>query len=219
MTAKKIRDRYSTVIWDWNGTLLNDTRLCVKIVNGILPAHNTLQLDEQAYKEVFGFPIVDYYKRIGIDFNIESFESLTQKFISNYDKDIKNYQLHDKAIDVLMTNKKNGIDQFILTAGHKESVSKLLEHFVIKDFFIEIEGLDNHRAESKVERGKKLIEKNLINKEETVLVGDTIHDFEVANELGVDCILISNGHQSKERLIKETFKKVVVLDNIMDLLI
>ena len=109
-------------------------------------------------------------------------------------------------------------EQFILTAAHKESVLGLLDHYFIKDYFKEIEGLDNHRAESKVVRGKHLIENNCIAKKETVLIGDTIHDFEVANAIGVDCILIANGHQSKNRLVEKTDNQIKVLDFIGELI-
>ena len=37
---------------------------------------------------------------------------------------------------------------------------------------------------------------------EAVFIGDTRHDAEVAGEIGVDCILIPNGHHTVERLRK-----------------
>lgn len=209
---------YNTIIWDWNGTLLNDVWLCVEIVNKLLVNHNNLQLDEDSYRAVFGFPIIDYYKRIGIDLKKESFEILTPKFISSYEASVKKCQLHEGVMKVLNTFKENGTNQFILTAAYKESVLQLLKHYSIEDYFIEIEGLDNYRAESKVDRGKQLISANNINKETTVLIGDTIHDFEVAQEIEVDCILIANGHQSRKRLKDSTQGKVKILDKIGELI-
>jgi phosphoglycolate phosphatase len=47
------------------------------------------------------------------------------------------------------------------------------------------------------------------------MIGDTVHDFEVASEMGVKCILIADGHQSEERLLKTN---VPVLKNIGQLL-
>ena len=41
-----------------------------------------------------------------------------------------------------------------------------------------------------------------IKNNEIVLVGDTIHDSEVAEEMGVDCILVDHGHVNTQRLIK-----------------
>ena len=218
MSIKNKLNSYSTIIWDWNGTILNDVALCVDIVNKLLLNHNDQRLNKAKYKEVFGFPIINYYQKLGIDLNKESFEILTDKFISNYNSNVQQCNLHDKATDVLNKFKQNKLNQFILTAAHKENVIKLLDHYSLKDFFTEIEGLDNYRAESKVDRGRQLIIKNQINTKEAVLIGDTIHDFEVANDIGVDCILIANGHQSKKRLRNKTMDDVLILDKIEQLI-
>ena len=213
----RITERYQNIIWDWNGTLLNDSRLCVEIVSNMLRDHSDFELNLDTYRNVFGFPIEDYYKKIGMDFQKESFEELTVKFISNYDKMIKDCNLHDETKQTLQSFQKAEVNQFILTAAHKESVLELLDHFSIDHHFTEVEGLDNHRGESKVDRGIHLVEKNEIKRETTVLIGDTDHDYEVAQEMGIDCILIANGHQSKSRLEQKTKGRIQVLDNMGEL--
>jgi len=213
-----IKSKYKTIIWDWNGTLLNDVEACVNITNKLLLNHNDLQLTKSSYKDVFGFPITAYYDRIGMDFDIESFEILTHKFISNYNTDILKCHLHKNVEFVLNRFRELGIAQYILTAAHKNSVLKLLDHFNLRNYFIEIEGLDNFRAESKIDRGIALLKDNNIDNKTAVLIGDTIHDFEVAEAIGVNCILIANGHQSKERLISKVSKETKVLDEIEFLL-
>lgn len=218
MIGKRNINDYSTIIWDWNGTLLNDVWLCIEIVNRFLTEHQQELLNENSYKEVFGFPIVDYYKKIGIDLQKESFDLLTEKFISSYESRVKTCLLHERALEVLNAFKHSKSNQFMLTAAHKESVLHLLEHYSIRDYFTAIEGLDNHRADSKVDRGIQLIKKHQMNKNETVLIGDTLHDFEVAKAMGVDCILIANGHQSQQRLTSQTQNNINVLQKIEELL-
>lgn len=217
MAGHKITDQYRTIIWDWNGTLLNDLSLCVDIANSILTNHDIGMLDEHRYKEVFGFPITSYYERLGVDLEKESFEELTRQFISRYMSGVKNCPLHENVVETLHGFQSAQTNQFILTAAHKDSVLELLGHYEIKNYFKAIEGLDNHRAESKVVRGNHLIENNRIAKNEAVMIGDTIHDFEVANAIGVDCILIANGHQSKRRLVEKTGAEVRVLNHIGEL--
>ena len=43
---------------------------------------------------------------------------------------------------------------------------------------------------------KKIVKELNLDLSKTLMIGDTIHDFEVANELGVQCLLVANGHQS-----------------------
>ncbi len=58
------------IVWDWNGTLLNDVDLCFSCINRLLVSHDLKPLDTLSqYREVFTFPIEDYYKRVGFDFD------------------------------------------------------------------------------------------------------------------------------------------------------
>ena len=210
-------NKYESIIWDWNGTLLDDILVCVEIVNKLLLNHNDRQLDKEAYQAVFGFPISEYYQKIGIDLQKESFDELTVKFIGDYDEKVKHCQLHENVIHTLAQFTQQNLNQYILTAAHQESVLPLLDRFSIRNHFQFVAGLDNYRAESKVQRGFDLLEREQVNKQQTVLVGDTIHDYEVARSLGVQCVLIANGHQSKERLQKWTKNKIPVINEINEL--
>ena len=60
----------SLVLWDWNGTLLDDVALCVDALNRLLRIyHYPQQYSLAQYREIFGFPIEDYYIRAGFDFS------------------------------------------------------------------------------------------------------------------------------------------------------
>jgi phosphoglycolate phosphatase len=90
--------------------------------------------------------------------------------------------------------------QFVLSAMHQNMLEKTLKHNGIFHFFEGVAGLGDHFAVSKVDRGLQLISQFKIEKENAFIIGDTIHDFEVAQELGIRCILVADGHQSEERL-------------------
>ncbi|MDD3146293.1 MAG: HAD hydrolase-like protein, partial [Candidatus Riflebacteria bacterium] len=53
---------------------------------------------------------------------------------------------------------------------------------------------------SKIELGQHLIAETGCKKETAVMIGDTVHDFEAASAMGIPCILIAAGHNSKKRL-------------------
>lgn len=58
------------VLWDWNGTLLNDLQLSIQALNRLLAENGyPQQFDTRAYRKIFGFPIQDYYRRAGFDFS------------------------------------------------------------------------------------------------------------------------------------------------------
>jgi len=209
---------YKNIIWDWNGTLLNDIDLCLGIANKMLANHQPTPLALASYRNAFGFPITAYYKKIGIDLKKESFETLTEKFLTNYNQGVQNCNLHENVLDILKQFQQQQKDQYILTAAHLDLVQPLLDRFDMNQYFKVVEGVDNFRAEGKVNRGARLMQNHQIEKDKTVLIGDTYHDFEVASAMNIDCILVANGHQSRERLIEFTKGEILVVDILKELL-
>ena len=61
-------------------------------------------------------------------------------------------------------------------------------------------GLDDHYAAGKIAVGRQLLQQLKVDPAQTVLIGDTLHDYEVAEALGVACVLVSHGHYAKQRL-------------------
>lgn len=189
-----------TIIWDWNGTLLNDLDFCIATINSLLGKRNLPLLDRDSYQENFTFPVKDYYAAIGFDFSKEEFEIPAREFIDKYDAGVKTCKLHENAIDVLSHFKRKNTRQFVLSAMQQNMLEQTLKHNSIFDYFEGVYGLDNHYAVSKIERGKQLLSQYTIDKNTTWIIGDTNHDFEVAKSLGIKCILIADGHQSGKRL-------------------
>ena len=77
---------YKHIIWDWNGTLLNDAWLFVDIMNDVLINRNMNTITVEKYREIFSFPVKDYYKKLGFDLNKESFHKSGMEFIKAYKK-------------------------------------------------------------------------------------------------------------------------------------
>jgi phosphoglycolate phosphatase len=203
------------IIWDWNGTLLNDIELCVQTINEMLQRRNLQKLTVDEYREVFSFPVRDYYKKIGFNFNDEPFEIPALEFIEEYNCRVKGCKLHENSVSVLNYIQSVGIPQFILSAMKQDALDQCLEQQNISHYFEHVSGLDNHYAASKIENGQQLISELNLNASELILIGDTVHDFEVARELGCQCVLIANGHQSKH-ILEST--GVLVIDELSQLL-
>jgi phosphoglycolate phosphatase len=204
----------SAIIWDWNGTLLSDLGLCVSSINFLLEKRKLPSLNPKKYREVFSFPVRDYYETIGFDFSSEDFEVPAMEFISLYESQVENCTLQPGALDVLRYFEEKGLKQFVLSAMHQEMLERTLKHNGILRFFEGVAGLGDHYAFSKVQRGQQLITQFKIEKKNALIIGDTVHDYEVAQELGIRCILVADGHQSEERLKKTG---AFVLNNLFEI--
>jgi len=203
------------VIFDFNGTLLNDVDLSIDLLNQFLIEQNKPIVDEKKYKDIFGFPIRDYYIRSGIDLEKHDFDELAQVYIDRYTKQSLNCKLYNNVIYTLKELQKKDIKLVVLSATEYNMLCKQLEYYNIYEYFDNILGTTNYRGETKDSIGHNYIISNNINPKDVVVVGDTLHDFEVAQRIGCDSILLSCGHQSREKLES---CNTVVIDDIMDVI-
>jgi len=210
----KQNKEYKYIIWDWNGTIFNDTAFCVKIMNEILTKHELPLLTVDSYKQVFDFPVKDYYQKLGFDFEKEPFEIVGSEFITKYNDNHFTCNLHEGIADLLIELNNKEYKQFVLSAREKIKLAEDLKQYSIYNLFIDIAGLNDHYANGKVGIGKKMMEAHKIESKNSLLIGDTLHDAEVAAELNIDCLLIANGHQTYEKLKQA---KVPVLHSATDL--
>jgi len=194
--------KYKHIIWDWNGTLFNDSDLSLGILNRMLSKRNLPILTLEQYRNVFTFPIEEYYRIAGFDFTKEPFAIVGREWIDEYEKLKYEGSLHEGTVEVLNKISSYGIGQSILSAYSQKTLEDIIEYYGLTKYFEHIYGLDNIYASSKVQLGKELMIKLGSGIGDTLMIGDTEHDYNVAMEIGADCVLIANGHQSEEKLSK-----------------
>ena len=205
------------VIWDWNGTLVDDVHLCVTVINQILERRSLPQMSVEDYRNTFDFPVVDYYRRIGFSFEQESFETLSAEFIDGYIKERRNLHMHIGAKEALEYFRKRGLPQCMLSATQLSALKQTLDEHRIGHYFKTVLGLDHHYADGKVHLGLQWLKDNHIPKDKVLFIGDTLHDLEVADEMGIRCLLVSAGHHAHDRLRTSQAKVVNNLNEAINL--
>ena len=191
--------KYTHCIWDFNGTIFDDVAAGIDAVNTLLRERGIATLDsKEQYQEVFDFPIIDYYRRIGFDFEKEPYEIVAPLWVELYLENSKQAKLFEDVIPTLDFFDEQGIKQSVLSASELNMLSRQLRELGIYGRFEEIMGIDNIYAESKLALAKRWREGHTQAK--VMFIGDTTHDYETARVLGADCYLISAGHHPEYKL-------------------
>ena len=55
-------EQYKHILWDWNGTLLDDSWLCVEVLNDLLKEQGKDPISLKTYRNHFNFPVIHFYK-------------------------------------------------------------------------------------------------------------------------------------------------------------
>lgn len=207
-------DRVDALIWDWNGTLLDDVKVNMKVINEMLSRRGLKSLDLVEYKQLFCFPVKRFHVQIGFDFEKESIEDISTEYMNLYKKYERETELHADVSFVLDAINSRGVDQYILSAAGQDDLLAMLDYFHLSGKFKGVYGSDDICANGKIGIGQKLIKENSLNPLNVLLVGDTLHDVEVAKSLGVKCVCYSEGHNCIDILSE----KSAVITGLRDVL-
>ncbi|MDR1002511.1 MAG: HAD hydrolase-like protein [Oscillospiraceae bacterium] len=187
--------KYSHIIWDFNGTLLDDMEAGIKSENVLLQRRNMPLIEsEEQYRAAFCFPVIDFYKKLGYDFSRESYSELACEWTEQYIKFSADAKLFPYVPTILGMIQQTGARQIILSASEQTLLRGQVEKLGILEYFDTVLGLDNNHALDKTAIAKQWVAEEKPQK--MLLIGDTSHDMEVAESIGADCLLIANGHQS-----------------------
>lgn len=202
--------QYTHIIWDFNGTLYDDVETCIKSANRLLEAHGLRRFSSvEEYRTIFGFPIIDYYRRMGFDFEKTPYGELAVEWVDYYMEESRDALLYRDALPVLKALQKTGAKQVILSATEREMLTAQLQALGVYALFDEVLGQDNIHAFGKQEIG--LAWRREHPDAVPLFIGDTEHDAEVASAMGADCILLACGHRPKPALMQ--CKCLAVLDD------
>ena len=211
--------KYTYIVWDFNGTIMDDVEIGIDSVNVLLEKRGLKTLkSREEYQRIFGFPIIDYYKRLGFDFDKEPYEDIAVEWVDEYTSREKNTKTVDGVKELLEFFKNKGKKQTIISACEQEMLNRNTKMLGVFDYFDEVCGINNIYASSKEAIAVAWRERNPTEK--VLFIGDTDHDCDVAKAMGADCVLVAQGHQSYETLLQYSdYAKVVRnMSEILDII-
>jgi len=188
------------IVWDWNGTLLNDAEASCKAAADLFEKRNLGSFTIDMYREKIVYPVINVYIEAGMDFSKETYQDVCDEYMENYLNNSHMISLHEDAVAALELFRDKGLKQHIVSASDIGVLVRQLQSYGLIPYFANVLGQDNNRGESKTRLAEKLVELVECQPHEMLFIGDTIHDYEVAKETGMRCCLVSNGHCSENRL-------------------
>ncbi len=191
---------YHHIIWDWNGTLLNDVQACVDAINILLKDRSLPTLTREQYLDIFDFPVRNYYIKLGFDFSKQDWNQVAVDYHKAYVITSAASPLRHGTQAALAQFQAKGVGMSILSACELKILKRMVAERQILPYFKHIYGLDDLYASSKIDLGHALFNNSGLQKKGALLIGDTTHDFEVAQAMGIPCLLMANGHQADSKL-------------------
>jgi len=187
------------LVWDWNGTLLNDLNLVVTSTNAAFASVNGPVVTAHEHRVQFCRPVADYYARVlGRAVEAEEFARLDKVFHDAYRAGLTTCAL---AADATTAMQAWAGTQSLLSMWFHDELVPVVETHGLTGLFARVDGL---RSSVGGDRKAEYLVRHLaelgIDGRSAVLIGDSIDDAEAAASVGAHCVLYTGGFTDPDRL-------------------
>lgn len=189
------------ILWDWNGTLLDDTQAALDTLNIMLARRGAKPIALEFFRDHFAFPCRPFYDAIGMHVEDDEWDALAKEYHDIYAEQPK--ALNAETIAALERVKAAGAKQSIISALRQDLLGEVTERMGVAKYMECVYGVDNLDGASKLDRALELmghIAPEVGEQPDVVLIGDALHDKEVADALKVRCVLCGQGSHAAWRL-------------------
>jgi phosphoglycolate phosphatase len=166
------------------------------------------------FRDNFCHPVLHFYQLYCPNFTVADLNNIANKYMSIYLEKSKDCFLHEHSKGILNKVSQIGIQQSILSAQNQILLEQALKFFQIDHLFDHVQGHSSNIADGKIAHAKIWFDEHQLSIDNTIIIGDTDHDAEVAKALGIDCILVASGLQSRKRLEQSGY---LVIDGLVEL--
>lgn len=188
------------IIWDFNGTLLDDVQLSVDCDNHVFDRLGLPHITAQDYRRHMTMPVRDFYTALGIDLNVYPYETIADIWLEMFNSNAVECGLAAGALAAIDRLAAAGYTQSVLSASYEPDLIAQCRALGLTQRMIAINGLSDQSARKKTEIGRVQMQSLGLEGKNVVLVGDMIADAQLAQDLGARCVLVPWGHNSLERL-------------------
>ena len=186
------------VVWDWNGTLLDDTQAALDTLNIMLARRGGRPIAMDFYRDHFAFPVKPFYEAIGVRLGDEDWDALAREYHDVYAEQPK--RLNPEALSALEYARGRGARQSILSALRQDLLDDVTRRLGVAGYMDFVYGVDNLDGRSKADRARELVGAIGADPASVVMIGDALHDKEVADAMGARCVLCAQGSHAAWRL-------------------
>lgn len=193
--------KFSLVVFDWDGTLMDST---YSIVLAIQNACRDLGLNvptEQQASWVIGLSLVEALKKAIPDLQEHQIDAFIERYKIHFwtrDPDMRLFPGNKAILDEL---RKRNVLMAVATGKSRIGLDRALSNHQLVDYFATTRTADQTAGKPNPMMLHEIMDELMVDPSEVVMVGDTTHDIQLAHNAGVHSIAVSYGAHDKRELM------------------
>jgi phosphoglycolate phosphatase len=193
------------IVWDWNGTLLDDAEAVLFAENAILTAFNYAPVSMEKFRALNGRPFGAFYTAVGFSEEERKHAAKDRKmFHEYYEQHPASTTMRDGSVNILRRLKTHQVMNVIVSNHITDKIIRMLRQYDIHHHVDDVIAYACHNTQMKGStKGEKLhhhLTATGLNPANAIIIGDTVEEIEIARELGMISVAITGGDYAESRL-------------------
>lgn len=191
----------SHIVWDWNGTLLDDLDIVLESLNVGISGFGVGPIDDLEYRNHFTRPVRSFYESL-LDRAVSDmeWELLNKTFHEEYFSRVHRARLARDAMVAIDHVEARGWGQSLLSMTTQDQLNEIVASFRIADRFLRIDGLRGETGGLKASHLADHLASLGVDPSRALVIGDTPDDAAAARHVGSQVVLYDSGSHHPDEL-------------------
>ena len=208
-------DKYSLIIFDWDGTVVDSVPNIVKALRRAAENLALPLLNESDYRGVIGMSLEEAFRHLYPDAQADLIRHLISVYRTHHHQlELNASEPFDGVADGLERIKASGTSIAVATGKRQAGLSRSMTANGYDDFFHFCCTADDAASKPDPEMLNLVLEALSVPAEKALMVGDSVHDMAMAANAGIDRVAVTYGAQPAERL--KQHQPVLIVDHFSE---
>ena len=208
--------KYRLLVFDWDGTLCDSAAQITKAVHAAIADASLPERSDEQIKALIGIGIREFAQHLFPEHDEVLYAQFIDRYRYHFFAKIAETTLFPGVTELLEQLKKQGYHLAIATSKSSAGIKKAIEEVNIEHLFDTTRGADQTSSKPDPHMLEEIMTELMVEPKETLMIGDTEFDLQMAKNAGVDSIAVTSGMHPKEQLM--AFEPLQCIDDIQDLL-
>jgi phosphoglycolate phosphatase len=207
--------KYKLIIFDWDGTLMDSQQKIVQTLRTTLLQLDLIDRSDDELKNVIGLGLNEAVSHLYPEFNTQQIKYFSDLYRSTFVSSEQSPLLFSGVSNMIKKLHQSDVMIAIATGKGRQGLEHAIKGSGIREFLHASRCADETFSKPNPQMLSELLDEFSLTASEAIMIGDTVYDLEMANNIKMDSIAVSYGVHEVERLLEH--KPIMICDTIEQL--